>query len=129
MASDNSASMAEVFAICIKEVADSIIRAPPDFEMTTKGIFFSKACLAARVIFSPTTEPMEPPIKAKSMQATTKASPIDFPTAMRIASLRLVFLWAAFRRSLYFLVSSNFKKSLERRSASSSSNSLSSKSI
>jgi hypothetical protein len=39
-ASDRSFNFAEVLAICINEVADSIILAPPDLEIITNGHFF-----------------------------------------------------------------------------------------
>ena len=38
-ASDKSFNFADVFAICINEVADSIILAPPDLDITIRGHF------------------------------------------------------------------------------------------
>ena len=58
---------AVVFAICINEISPSCILAPPEVVKETKGIFSSDAVSAARVTFSPTTLPMLPPMKSKSM--------------------------------------------------------------
>ena len=55
-------NLAEVFAICIKEIAPSIILAPPDFEIIKRGDLNFIAWSIALEIFSPTTEPIEPPI-------------------------------------------------------------------
>ena len=44
-------------------------------EKQTRGISFSKLTLAARTNFSPTTEPIEPPIKLKSKAAATSETP------------------------------------------------------
>jgi acetyl-CoA carboxylase carboxyltransferase component len=41
----------------------------------------------AKTIFSPTTEPTDPPIKVKSIHAIIICLPIDFPIAVLIASL------------------------------------------
>ena len=81
----------------------------------------------ALAIFSPTTEPIDPPIKAKSIAAITKSLPKDLPTAVLTASFNLVFSCAAFNLSGYFLVSSNFKGSLEVKLSFNSSNLFSSK--
>ena len=45
----------------------SCIRAPPDAETTMSGIRSARASSAARVTFSPTTAPIEPPMNPKSM--------------------------------------------------------------
>ena len=47
------------------------MRAPPEAETTISGHLRSTARSAARVIFSPTTEPIEPPMKRYSMAAST----------------------------------------------------------
>jgi len=44
-------------------------------------------------------------MKEKSITAITISSPKDFPTAVRTASFKFVFSWAAFNRSGYFFVS------------------------
>ena len=59
----------------------------------------------------------------------TISFPLDFPTAVLTASLSFVLACAAFKRSGYFLVSSNFRGSFEPKFASNSLNLLSSKSI
>jgi len=87
---------------------------------------FSLASNLQHEQFFPTTLPIEPPIKLKSIQATTKSLPLDFPTAVRTASLSFVFSCAAFRRSIYFFLSVNFRGSLEVTFLSSSLNLLSS---
>ena len=53
------------------------------------------------------------------------AFPIDFPTAVLIASLSFVFSLAAFNLSVYFLLSSNFNGSLDDKFSSNSLNLLS----
>ena len=58
---------ASVFASCISANVPSCIRAPPDDATTTSGIRAARACSAARVTFSPTTAPIEPPMNPKSM--------------------------------------------------------------
>ena len=41
----------------------------------TSGIFFSSERRASRAIFSPTTEPIEPPMNAKFITARLNGSP------------------------------------------------------
>ena len=89
MAWSSSASFAEVFAICISESPASIMRAPPDLEIMRKGVLVLRAWSIALEIFSPTTEPIDPPIKLKSIQAMTISRPSIFPYALRTASFRL----------------------------------------
>jgi len=85
-ASATRASAAEIFAICIRERMPSCIRAPPEVETMISGSFFSTLRSAARVIFSPTTDPIEPPMKPYSMAQTTTGMPSSFPSAQRTAS-------------------------------------------
>ena len=59
----------------------SCIRAPPDAEMTRSGMRSASANSAARVTFSPTTVPIEPPMKAKSIAH----SAMDVPPIVRRA--------------------------------------------
>ena len=66
---------AEVLAICMRESTPSCIRAPPEAETRTSGIFFSCDRRASRAIFSPTTEPIEPPMNAKFMTPKLNGSP------------------------------------------------------
>jgi hypothetical protein len=56
---------AEVLAICMRESTPSCIRAPPEVDTRMSGTFFSWDRRASRAIFSPTTEPIDPPMKAK----------------------------------------------------------------
>ena len=55
------------------------MRAPPDALTTMSGTRRSRATLAARAIFSPTTDPMEPPMKEKSMTATRDVDAVERP--------------------------------------------------
>ena len=50
------------------------------------GACFSRPRSMARVIFSPTTEPMLPPMKPKSKTPMTTGSPSISPSPQRIAS-------------------------------------------
>ena len=74
-----------------------------------------------RVIFSPTTTPMLPPMKPYSMAATTTGMPSSVPLPTMIASRRPVAAWLARRRSRYGLVSVKPSGSLEESPASCSS--------
>ena len=65
------ANTALVLAICMRENNASCIRAPPLAEKHTNGQFNSIAFSAALTNLAPTTEPIEPPIKAKFDAATT----------------------------------------------------------
>src|SRR5215203_5376841 len=65
-ASCNLAKAADVLAICIKDKIDSCMRAPPDVEIIIRGIRSCKEYSIRRVSNSPTTEPIEPPMKLKS---------------------------------------------------------------
>ena len=85
-ASASRASAAEIFAICISERIPSCIRAPPEVETMISGSFFSIARSMAIVIFSPTTEPIEPPMNAYSIAQITTGMPSSFPSAQRTAS-------------------------------------------
>ena len=91
-ASWSLARAAEIFAICIRESAPSCMRAPPEVEMTISGRSSSRARSAARVIFSPTTEPIDPPMKPYSMAAATTGIRSISPVTQITASLSPVFL-------------------------------------
>jgi hypothetical protein len=78
-ASSRRASAVEIFAICMRERAPSCIRAPPEHEMTMSGQWASSARSTARVTFSPTTLPIEPPMKPYSMTAIMTGMPEIFP--------------------------------------------------
>ena len=66
------------------------MRAPPLAEKHTKGWLFLIAELAALTNFSPTTEPIEPPIKLKSKAAVTTGIPFKKPLLTIKASFSLV---------------------------------------
>ena len=85
-ARSNRASAAEIFAICISDSAPSIIRAPPEHDTISTGIRRSSASSMPRTIFSPTTTPIEPPMKPYSIDATTAATPLMLPTPTITAS-------------------------------------------
>jgi hypothetical protein len=54
--------------------------------MMMSGCFFSSARCPARAIFSPTTEPIEPPMNAKSITPRFTGMPSSVPAAVTIAS-------------------------------------------
>ena len=71
----------------------SYMRAPPLVEMMMTGKPFSVAFSMRRVSFSPTTEPIEPPRKLKSMTPRpTRCSPI-LQRPVMTASFRPVDFW------------------------------------
>src|SRR5439155_1734254 len=61
----NRARAALLFAICISEKIASCIRAPPEAEKMMAGMRRSVARSKMRVTFSPTTEPIDPPMNPK----------------------------------------------------------------
>ncbi len=91
-------SAALILAICISDSAPSIIRAPPDAHTMMSGTRSASARSAARVIFSPTTTPMLPPMKAYSIAAITTGMPSMAPVPMMTASLRPVLRMLSVRR-------------------------------
>ena len=114
-------SAALVLAICISELSPSCIRAPPDADTQMKVQPSAAARRTPWTKRSPTTEPIEPPIKRNSNAATTTGSPCMVPRITTSASSSLVVLRAAARRSGYFLLSLNFRMSMGRMAAASSS--------
>src|ERR1035438_6778651 len=78
----------EILAICIRLTAPSCMRAPPEAETISKGWKFAMERSIARMIISPTTEPMLPPIKRGSMAQICTARPPRRPDAAIIASAR-----------------------------------------
>ena len=89
-----------ILAICISDSVPSIILAPPEHETITIGIRRSSARSIPRVIFSPTTTPMLPPMKPYSIAATIVSMPSSAPVATITASLRPVAATPASRRDL-----------------------------
>ena len=90
-ASPSLATAAEVLAICIRERIPSCILAPPEVVTKITGSLVSSARSIARQIFSPTTDPMLPPIKLKSNTQSTTRRPFIIPSPITMASLRPVF--------------------------------------
>src|SRR5277367_6735886 len=88
LASSRRASAAATLASCIRLTVPSIMRAPPEQETTIKGSLFSMQRSMARATFSPTTAPMEPPMKRNSMEQQITARPLRWPSAVMIASFR-----------------------------------------
>ena len=76
-ARSSRASAADVFAICISDSAPSIIRAPPEHETMMTGARRSMARSMARVIFSPTTTPMLPPMKRVLHRGDDRLDPVQ----------------------------------------------------
>ena len=92
-------SAAAVLAICMSERIPSCIRAPPEAERMTSGARLTMASSMARVIFSPTTEAMLPPMKSNSKTQTTVGMPPMRARPEMTASSRPVFSLADLRRS------------------------------
>ena len=88
------------------------MRAPPVAVKQMKGTFCSIAVSTPRTKRSPTTEPIEPPMKSNSKQAATtgmRRAPRRPSTTS--ASVSPVASSASFSRSGYFLLSLNFSAS------------------
>ena len=130
-ARSSRASAAEIFAICISDSAPSIMRAPPEHETMITGRRAARcASSMPRTIFSPTTTPIEPPMKLYSIEAIDGLDAVDAADAdddgVRTGRWRrCVFA----RRALYGLVSVNLSGSFERRFGASSSQRSSSNSV
>ena len=62
------------------------MRAPPEAATTISGLRPSRARSTARAIVSPTTAPIEPPMKPYSIALSTTSCGPSCPTAFRIAS-------------------------------------------
>jgi hypothetical protein len=75
------------------------MRAPPEAEIIISGCLLSNACSIARVITSPTTAPMLPPMNPYSMALMITARPFNLPRALITASLKPVSSCARFNRS------------------------------
>ena len=121
-ASSSRASAATVFASCMSAMVPSCIRAPPEAETMTSGLRSAKARSAARVSFSPTTLPIEPPMNSKSITARTIGIPEIVASPVRTASLCPLLACAAAMRSGYGLLSTKPSGSDETMSASVSLN-------
>ena len=73
----------------------SCIRAPPEALTTMSGTRAARACSAARVTFSPTTAPIEPPMNPKSMTQIATGMPPIVAVPHTAASRMPVAVWAA----------------------------------
>ena len=91
------------------------MRAPPEQQTITSGMRRCRARSTARVMISPTTTPMLPPMKLYSMATTASSSPSRRPTAESAASRRPVAARPAASRSTYGFLSSNCKGSVDSR--------------
>ena len=110
--SRSKCSDALVLVICISDVRPSCIRAPPEAATQIKEQPSAAARRTPCTKRSPTTEPIEPPIKRNSNAATTTGWPCNSPFITTNASSSPVALRAALKRSGYFLLSLNFKISV-----------------
>ena len=122
LARSSRASAADTFAICISDNAPSIMRAPPEQETMMTGLREESPRSIARVIFSPTTTPMLPPMKAYSIAAihhhieAVQTSGGHDDRVLEAGAL----LIDERRRSRYGLVSVNFSGSFDSTPASCS---------
>ncbi len=109
---ESSCSTAVVFAIWKSELTPSCMRAPPLEVMHTNGMRFSYDTRTPRTKRSPTTEPIEPPMKSNSKTATTSGADLMLPCMTTSESVSPVSSSAAERRSGYLRVSLNFSVSI-----------------
>ena len=121
-ASRRSSIAHTVFGSCISERMPSCMRAPPEAVTVTRGTLRSTALSHARESFSPTTLPIEPPMNAKSITASSQACSSIAACPITIASPRPVETSASARRSVYGRRSKKSSGSSDRSSAASSSN-------
>ena len=77
----------------------SCMRAPPVADTTTRARRWSSADSIERAIFSPTTEPMLPPMKKKSMMVRLTGLPPTVAMPDSAASIMPVSRWACLSRS------------------------------
>ena len=97
------------------------MRAPPLEQMAMNGSLRRAASSRARVTFSPTTEPILPPMKAKSETAITACQPAMRPTPVITASCSPVRSCARASRSGYGIWSEKRSGSMETSSRFTSS--------
>ena len=99
------AKAAQVLAICIREKMPSCILAPPDAENIITPHLLSDALSMSLVIFSPTTEPILPPMKSNSNTAAMAFVPFRSPSPHTTASFCGRAFCANLSLSLYRFVS------------------------
>ena len=75
----------------MRENIPSCILAPPDDAMLIRGAFFPRDASAALEIFSPTTEPMLPPMNEKSITVRMTGKPFIAASPETAASGRPLF--------------------------------------
>ena len=85
---------------CICDVRPSCMRAPPLAVKQTNAVFCSIAEATPRTKRSPTTEPIEPPMKRNSNAATTTGTVLIAPCITSRASVSPVSVASASRRSV-----------------------------
>ncbi len=95
------ASAAEILPICIRLSVPSCIRAPPEAAKIMTAPRWSTAYSINLVIFSPTAEPIEPPMNDMSIAPTNVRCPPTIPLPEIIASGRPDNSLACTIRSLY----------------------------
>src|SRR5213079_2133718 len=98
--SARSVRAAVVLAICTSESSPSCMRAPPEAVTQTYGSFCSMATRTPRTKRSPTTDPIEPPMKSNSKAAQTKPSDLMAPCMTTSASPSAVASCASAMRSV-----------------------------
>ena len=93
-ASSRRARAALVLAICMSDSVDSCMRAPPEQLTISSGNFSSAAASMVRVIFSPTTLPIDPIMNVGSMTAIMIGPALDeaFAADHRVGFAGLVLL-------------------------------------
>ena len=89
------------------------MRAPPEHETTTSAELLSIERSMARVIFSPTTDPIEPPIKLYSMAESMTGKPSIVPSTLITASRTPTFFGSDSRLCLYGLFALKSSGSVE----------------
>ena len=92
-------------AICISERTPSCIRAPPEAEKISAGTLRSSARSNTRVIFSPATEPIEPPMNSNTKTPSSTGISSIRPEPERKESAPPAVRRADLSRSLYFFES------------------------
>ena len=99
-ASRRSSTAQTVFGSCISERIPSCMRAPPEAVTETRGTLRSPALSQARTNFSPTTRPIEPPMKPNSITASSHGWSSIAARPISIASPRPVESSASASRSV-----------------------------
>ena len=77
----------------------SCMRAPPEAWRSTTGSRCAAPRSKSRVIFSPTTEPIDPPMKLKMNAPYAMGMPSMWPLPVSMASFARVFFCEAATRS------------------------------